>query len=260
MLLPRITPVLLLSGSNLVKTVNFSGRIYIGDPLNVVKIFNELSVDELVIYDIDASVANADPDYNLLTKIATVSRMPLCYGGGVSSISHIERIVSLGIEKVSISSSSLSSPQLISDASSIFGSQSIVVTLDIKRPTPFSPEYFAYTHNGTRKSSLDLKKFCSSLRRLGAGELIINSVSHDGTFKGYDHNLLKTICPLVDLPMTILGGASSFEDFSNLFRNYSFVSAAAASLFIFHGKYKAVLISYPDSIEKANIFNVAGLI
>lgn len=260
MLLPRITPVLLLSGSDLVKTVSFSGRTYVGDPLNVVRIFNDLNVDELVVLDIDSSVSNAEPNFALLKKLAAVSRMPLCYGGGVKSISQFDRIISLGIEKVSISSSALSHPQLITEASSLFGSQSVVVTLDIKKRSRFSSKYAAFTSNGSRKSPVDLVSFCSDLRRLGAGELIVNSISKDGCLAGYDIDLLKFIYPLVDLPMTILGGASSYQDISSTFQDFPFVSAGAASLFIFQGKFKAVLISYPDSPEKSKIYKSAGLV
>ena len=243
----------------LLKPLLFSRRTYVGDPLNVVQIFNDLNVDELVLFDIDASVLGVEPNYSLLRKLATVSRMPLCYGGGIKNVSQFDRIISLGIEKVSISSSALEEPNLITSASSLFGSRSVVVTLDIKKRSRFSRQYTAYTHNGSRRSSVDLVSYCSSLRQLGAGELLINSISCDGSQKGYDIDLLNFIYPLVDLPMTVLGGASSFQDISSIIRSYPYVSTGAGSIFIFHGKFKAVLISYPDTSEKYNIFEAAGL-
>ena len=207
-----------------------------------------------MIFDIDASTRNTEPNFSLLAKLASVSRMPLCYGGGVRSLDHFDRIISAGVEKVSLSSSAIDNPILVSEASSLFGSQSVVVTLDIKKRFRFSSNYSIYTHNASRRSPIDLIQFCSGLRQLGAGELMISSINLDGTLKGFDFELLDLIYPLVDIPITVVGGASSYKNISTLFNNYPFVSAGVGSLFTFHGKFNAVLISYPSFSDKARIF------
>lgn len=249
MLRPRIIPCLLIQNGVLVKTVKFGDPKYVGDPLNAVRIFNEKEVDELIILDIDATRQEREPHYGLIEKLAVECRMPVCYGGGVKTVEQIERIVGLGIEKVAISSAAVDQPRLVSDGASRVGSQSIVVVIDIKK-TPSSNLYEVYTHNGTRASGLDPITFAVQMEQLGAGEIVINSIDRDGTMAGYDIDLAKTIRNATHIPMTVLGGAGSVGDIATLFNRCGIVGAAAGSLFVFKGKYRAVLITYPSEKER----------
>jgi len=249
MLRPRIIPCLLLQDSSLVKTVNFSKPKYVGDPINAVRIFNEKEVDELFVIDIDATVKKREPDYELIRKLAVECRMPLCYGGGVKTVGQIQKIISLGVEKVAISSAAMLSLELITEAVARVGSQSIVVVMDIKKNSILG-RYELFTHNGMRKTNLNPVEFAKQIEALGAGEIVINSIDHDGAMNGYDLELAQEIWESITLPMTILGGAGSLEDVAKLIQQFCIIGAAAGSLFVFKGKYRAVLINYPSRVEK----------
>lgn len=243
MLRSRIIPCLLLSGDGLVKTEKFKSGKYVGDPLNAVKIFNEKEVDELMLLDIDATSRAREPNYSLLRTIAVESRMPLTYGGGIMSPRQAEQIISLGFEKVSISAAALARPSLISEMSSAVGSQSVVVTVDVKK-NALSPGYSVYSHNGSRKQDVKLLDFCDQAASLGAGEIVINSIDRDGTMSGYDLDLARQIRRAVSTPLSFLGGAGNMEHMQSLIDSVGVVGAAAGSMFIFKGQFKAVLISY----------------
>jgi cyclase len=249
MLRPRIIPCLLVQNGALVKTVKFAEPKYIGDPLNAVRIFNEKEVDELIILDIDATMREQEPHYGLIEKLAVECRMPICYGGGVKTIEQIQRVIGLGIEKVAISSAAVEQPRLVSDGASCVGSQSIVVVIDAKK-NPSSNGYELYTHNATRLSGLDPIMFAMRMEKLGAGEIIINSIDRDGMMTGYDIDLATSIRKATNIPMTVLGGAGSLSDIVALFNACGIVGAAAGSLFVFKGKYRAVLLNYPNRKEK----------
>lgn len=252
MLRPRIIPSLLLHDKGLVKTINFKSYNYIGDPINVVRIFNEKEVDELAIFDIDATVYEKEPDYALIEKLANQSRMPLCYGGGVKTLEQALKIFSLGIEKISLSSAVIKNPNLITQISNRVGSQSVVITLDVKKN--LLGGYEVYTHNGNKATGLDPIKFATELERLGAGEIILNSIDQDGVMKGYDTNLTDKITDVITIPLTILGGAGSLEDIKKIVQRYGVIGISAGSLFVYKGFYKAVLINYPTLAEKNAIF------
>lgn len=250
MLRPRIIPCLLVHQGGLVKTVQFADGKYIGDPLNTVRLFNEKEVDEIMVVDIDATVMNREPDFALIAKLAGECRMPLCYGGGVKTPEQVERIVSLGVEKVAISSAALADSTLISESARRVGNQSIVVVLDVKKVGLITKRYEVFTHNGRLPSKVSLIEYVRLVQSLGAGELVINSIDRDGSLKGYDYELIDPIREAVDLPITVLGGASSNDDITSLIRRYGIIGAAAGSLFVFKGKYRAVLIQYPNREEK----------
>ncbi|MFL0658156.1 AglZ/HisF2 family acetamidino modification protein [Cylindrospermopsis raciborskii UAM/DH-MRr] len=252
MLLPRIIPCLLLHGGGLVKTIRFASPKYVGDPINAVRIFNEKEVDELIISDIDATKCELEPDYALIANLAAECRMPLCYVGGVKTVAQVERIISLGVEKVGISSAAIYSPELISESAKRVGNQSIVVVLDVKK-TGSSNQYCVFTHNGKRKTTIDPAAFARTAESLGAGEIVINSIDKDGTMEGYDTSLIETIKRNIHIPLTALGGASSLEDIQNLIKQFGIIGAAAGSLFVFKGKYRAVLIQYPQHEQKAKL-------
>lgn len=249
MLRPRITPCLLVHKAGLVKTVGFKVPKYVGDPINAVKIFNEKEADELIVLDIDATVNNAEPNYRMIANLAAECRMPLCYGGGIKTPEQAKRIVSLGVEKVAISSAAVESAGLITQIADEIGRQSVVVVLDVKKRM-FSKDYDVFTKNArynTKRSVFDL---AVEAEKLGAGELVINSIDLDGAMKGYDLALAERIRRTVSIPITILGGAGSLRDLEALIRTCGVVGAAAGSLFVFKGVYKAVLISYPTLAQR----------
>lgn len=254
MLRPRLIPCLLVHNGGLVKTVNFGNPKYVGDPINAVRIYNEKEVDELMVVDIDATVKGAVPDYRLISHLASECRMPLCYGGGVRTVAQIEEIISLGVEKIAISSAAVENPKLISDAAVRVGSQSLVVVIDVKK-IGLLRRYEVVTHNGSRRTGLNPADFARQIAELGAGEIVINSVDRDGEMKGYDLDLVEQIRQAVHLPLTVLGGASSLEDVKELINLYGIIGAAAGSLFVFKGKYRAVLINYPNRSEKHDLLH-----
>ncbi len=254
MLAPRIIPCLLIHNKGLVKTTQFSNPKYVGDPINAVKIFNEKEVDELIVLDIDSSINNTEPNYKLIEKLAYECRMPLCYGGGIKNVNQAREIFSLGVEKIAISSIAVENPKIISEIAERVGNQSVVVVLDIKKK--LLGGYEIYTHNAKKKSGLDPFEFVQTIQSLGAGELVINSIDNDGLMKGYDYKLIKQISDRVKIPLTVMGGASSVEDFKRLIKEHDIIGLAAGSFFVFKGKYKAVLINYPTQNEKNNIFKI----
>ena len=249
MLRPRIIPYLLVHKGGLVKTVRFGAPKYVGDPINAVRIFNEKEVDELAVLDIDATVHNREPNYKMIANLAAECRMPLCYGGGVTTAAQVQKIISLGVEKVALSAAAVRTPDLISEAAEQVGSQSIVVVLDVKK-AGLLRRYEVLTHNGTQSTGLDPVSFARRVELLGAGEVVVNAIDRDGEMKGYDLDLISRVREVISLPMTVLGGAGSLADIEGLVRQFGIIGAAAGSLFVFKGKYRAVLINYPRQVEK----------
>ncbi|CAH2565920.1 AglZ/HisF2 family acetamidino modification protein [Vibrio cholerae] len=249
MLRSRIIPVLLMHEKGLVKTVKFKEGKYVGDPLNAVKIFNEQEADELILLDIDASRLGYEPDYLLIERIASECRMPLCYGGGVKSVEQAEKILKLGVEKVSLSSIVFDEPEIIRKLAERVGSQSVVVCLDIKKKL-FGSKFDCFTLNGTKKQSVDPFEFISKIQALGVGEIVLNFIDNDGVMNGYDLDAIGTFKSKVKVPLTVVGGAGCVEDIAKLVKQEMLIGAAAGSLFVFKGKYKAVLINYPSQSEK----------
>lgn len=249
MLRPRIIPCLLVHDGALVKTVRFSQPKYVGDPINAVRIFNEKEVDELIVADIDATVQSREPDYGLIANLAVECRMPLCYAGGVTRADQVERTVSLGVEKVAMGSAAIQSPELIEESAKRVGSQSIVVVLDVKQPHP-AGHYELFTHNGTRATGLNPVEFAREAEARGAGEILVNAIDQDGVMKGYDLPLIEQVREAVNLPLSVVGGAGTLADIEDLIRRHGIIGAAAGSLFVFKGKFRAVLIQYPSRTEK----------
>lgn len=254
MLRPRIIPCLLVRDKGLVKTIKFDEPKYVGDPLNAVRIFNEKEVDELIVLDIDATTKGNEPDYTLIKNLAAECRMPLCYGGGVKSIDQVQKIVSLGVEKVAISSAAVINPELIAEAARRVGRQSIVVVMDVKK-TGLRKRYELFTHNGSKSTGFRPDDFAKKMELLGAGEIVINSIDNDGSMKGYDHNLVSQIRKTVNLPLTVMGGAGSLDDMGRLIQEFGVLGAGAGSFFVFKGKYRAVLISYPSREDLDRLFD-----
>ncbi len=253
MLQPRIIPSLLIHKKGLIKSTKFNDYKYVGDPINAVKIFNEKEVDEIIIVDIDSTVNENEPEYSLIEKIAYECRMPLCYGGGIKTAKQAQRIFSLGVEKISISSIAVQTPEIITEIANVVGNQSVVVVLDVKKK--LFGGYEICTHNGKKRTGIDPLKFVEKIEKLGAGEIVINSIDNDGTMKGYDLNLINSIRDRVSLPLTVLGGAGSMDDIGKIIREHGVIGVAAGSQFVFKGKYRAVLINYPTPEEKTNLIN-----
>jgi cyclase len=253
MLRPRITPCLLIRNGGLVKTVRFRDEKYVGDPINAVKIFNEKEADELMVFDIDASAGRVGPNFRLISQFAVECRMPLCYGGGIKTVEQAKRIIGFGVEKIAVSSAAVENPQLISTIAHEVGSQSVVVVFDVSRRSNGS-DYKVRTYNGRRDTGKLAAQAISEAASLGAGEIVVNSIDNDGRMEGYDLALAKGVREATRLPMTVLGGAGSLEDIGNLIRVCGVVGAAAGSLFVFKGAYRAVLINYPSGSQKDELF------
>lgn len=244
MLRSRIAPFLLLRGNGLVKTQKFGDPKYVGDPINAVKIFNEKEVDELTLLDIDATASGRGPDLALLKDIAAESRMPLCYGGGVADAETAARIIALGYEKVSVSHAALERPDLVREMAERVGRQSVVVTIDVRKEGMFGGSHKIYSRNAKLKHKADPVDFARQCTDLGAGEIVLNSIDRDGMMQGYDLDLARKVRAAITTPMTVVGGAGSADDLRALTEELGPIGAGAGSLFVFKGKYRAVLISY----------------
>ena len=255
MLRARIIPCLLVHNKGLVKTVNFKEPKYVGDPINAVKIFNEKEVDELIVLDIDATVENRAPNFELIKNLASECRMPFCYGGGITSVEQAKKIIELGAEKIAISSSAINDPALIKNIGLEVGVQSVVVVIDVrKKGILFGGGYDIFIKNGKEKVKIKLKDFIDQLNEIGVGEIVINSIDNDGMMKGYDIPLISMLREWTNFPITALGGAGSSIDIKELIKKFKIIGASAGSLFVFKGKYRAVLINYPNREEKARLF------
>ena len=253
MLRSRIIPCLLVHNKGLVKTVKFKDPKYVGDPINAVKIFNEKEVDELMVLDIDATREKREPNLEMIKNLADECRMPFCYGGGITTAEQARKIISLGAEKVALSNSALNNIELCKEIGSIIGNQSVVVVIDVKKKKLFGG-YDIYTHNGTKKSKWKLDDLIEKLEEIGIGEVVINSIDNDGMMQGYDTNLIESVRKKCSMPMTVLGGAGTLDDIKQLFSKFKIIGAAAGSLFVFKGKYRAVLINYPNRKERKPLY------
>ncbi len=251
MLQARVIPVLLLKGKGLVKTVKFDKPKYIGDPINAVRLFNDKETDELVFLDIDASKQGRRPDFELIKNIATECFMPLGYGGGIQDVTDIEKLFSIGIEKVIINSTALKSLDLISQAAEIYGSQSIVLSVDVQKN--IWGKYQIISNSKTKHTHVDVFQYIMDAERSGAGEIILNAADRDGMMKGYDLSLLSKVVDTTKVPVVICGGAGSLEDFKKAVDEGA-SGVAAGSLFVFHGPHKAVLINYPTQAQLKTLF------
>lgn len=256
MLRARLVVSLLVHRGGLVKTRRFRTPTYVGDPINAVRIFNEKRADELILSDIDASTHGNEPNYRLIEEVAAECRMPLCYAGGVTTIEQARRIFDLGVEKVALGSAAVATPSLLTDLATRVGTQSVVLVLDIKKRR-FGGRYHVRTHNGTRDSGADPCALARRASEWGVGELVVNAIDNDGEMQGYDARLVDMIRDATALPLTVLGGAGSLEHIEALIRSHGVIGAAAGSLFVYKGKYRAVLINYPDPASKTEMLERA---
>ena len=249
----RIIPILLIQKGGLVKSVKFAHHKYIGDPINAVKIFNEKGVDEIAIIDISATAEKRGPNLLQIKELASEAFMPMAYGGGITTVEEMTKLISSGVEKVIINNSAFKIPALISEAAKKIGSQSVVVSIDVKKNV--WGKYKVYTQNGTYNTGIDPVSFAQLVANAGAGEIILNSIEKDGTFEGYDLNLIEMISLSVNIPLVSVGGAATVADFAAAVQKGA-SAVAAGSMFVFQRPHRAVLISYPSQQElKEKLFN-----
>jgi cyclase len=248
----RVIPTLLLSQGGLVKTRKFKDPIYIGDPVNAVKIFNEKEVDELVILDIDASRDGRDPDYELISEIASECFMPLAYGGGIKSLEQIRKLLRAGVEKVVINSSLADSIKILSSAAAIFGSQAVIAGVDVKKG--LLTGYKVVVKSATVELKYPVAEYVQSLQAAGAGEILLNSVDRDGTMAGYDIDLIRMVSRAVKIPVIASGGAGTVQHFSEALSAGGAAAVAAGAMFVFRGKHRAVLIGYLTEAQKKELW------
>lgn len=242
----RVIPALLIQKGGLVKSVKFKDHKYIGDPINAVKIFNEKEVDEIVILDISATAEKRGPNIRQIKELASEAFMPMGYGGGITKLEEIKELITIGVEKVIINTSAYNNSQLISDGAKYTGSQSIVVSIDVKKN--IWGKYKVYVQNGSKNTNLDPVEYAKKMENAGAGELFLNAIDRDGTFSGYDTELIKLISAGVNIPLVAIGGGATVEDFAKAIENGA-SAVSAGSMFVFQGPHRAVLISYPKQQE-----------
>lgn len=243
----RVVPCLLLRGHSLVKTRRFKDAVYIGDPVNAMRIFSEKEADEIVVLDIDASREGREPNYELIAEIAGEAFMPMAYGGGIRNLDQIRQLIRCGIEKVVVNSASIESMRVITEAAEMFGSQAVVGAVDVRKP--LFGGYRVVTHSNTREAKVPLEEHVASMVKAGAGELLINSVDRDGMQQGYDIELLRAVTSSVSVPVVACGGAGTVAHLAQAVREGGASAVAAGSLFVFQGRRNAVLINYQSALH-----------
>lgn len=249
---PRIIPALLLKDGGLVKTVNFQNEIYIGDPINAIKLFNDFQADELVFLDIDASSEGRTISPILVKSISEEAFMPFSVGGGIKNIEDAKSIISAGAEKIIINTAFAENPEVVREISNYFGSQAVIVSIDVKRNK--EGKYFVVTRGGKKNIDVTPKDQAINAEKMGAGEILLNCVDKDGTMEGFDLDLVEEVSRSVNIPVIAIGGAGNSEDLSSAIKSGA-SAVSAGSMFIFHGPRKAVLINYPNKEEKEKIFH-----
>jgi cyclase len=255
-MIPRVIPVLLLSDGGLVKTVRFGDPRYVGDPINAVRIFNDKQVDELVLLDIGATKEGRAPDEAAIEEIAGEAFMPVAYGGGVVDVATATRLIQLGVEKVVVNAAAVERPAAVAEIADHLGSSTLVVAIDAASRGTGSWE--VVTRSASRRTGLDVRAHAEAMARLGAGELFVTSVDRDGTMEGYDLDLVRAVASAVDVPVVACGGAGSLADLATVVRDAGATAAAAGSLFVFHGRHRAVLITYPSYVDRSELFRDAA--
>lgn len=252
MILHRVIPTLLIKNRILYKGKNFKNHIYVGDPINAVKIYNEKEVDELLLIDILATRENSEPDHNFISEVASECFMPLSYGGGIKNVSQIEKLLFCGVEKVSINSSAIINKKFVREASENFGSSTIIVSIDVKKNL-FGKKKI-YINSGKKSVNYNIEEYLKTIEDQGAGEIILTNIDHEGTYRGYDLELLEKISKKLTIPLIINGGASNLNDFKKAI-NLGASAVAAGNLFTFQRKHNAVLITYPNRKQLDNLMS-----
>jgi cyclase len=249
----RVIPTLLIQDGGLVKSIKFKDHKYVGDPINAVKIFNEKEVDEIVILDISATAEGKAPPISIIKEIASEAFMPLGYGGGITTLAEIKELIKAGVEKVILNTSAFENPKLVSEGANYVGRQSVVVSVDVKKN--IWGKYKVFVRNGTKNTGIDPLLYARQMEQAGAGELLVNAIDRDGTFCGYDVDLIKSINASVNIPVVAIGGAATVDDFAKAVQAGA-SAVSAGSIFVFQRPHRAVLISYPAQKElKEKLFS-----
>jgi imidazole glycerol-phosphate synthase subunit HisF len=249
----RVIPALLIQKGGLVKSVKFKDHKYVGDPINAVRIFNEKEVDEIVLLDISATDENRAPNIPRIREIASEAFMPLAYGGGITTLEEIRELITAGVEKVVLNTAAFENPALVGEGAKYVGSQSVVVSIDVRRN--LWGKYKVHIRNGSKSTGLDPADYAKRMEEAGAGELLLNSIDRDGTFSGYDTDLIGLVSSTVGIPVVAIGGASDVKDFLPAIKHGA-SAVSAGSLFVFQGPHRAVLISYPtQAVLKERLFS-----
>lgn len=244
MLRTRVIPCLQLIDESLVKTVKFGDHGYIGDPINTVRIFNELEVDELCFLDIRATKENRTPNFKILAEIANECFMPLSYGGGVRDAETAKRILSIGFEKIILNTAAYDNNALVTEIANHSGNQSVIGSIDVKKN--MFGKYQLYTNDGTKKRDMDPVSWAKKLEELGAGELLVTSMDRDGTWKGYDSDFLLTITKAVSIPVIANGGAGNVDHIISVVKNANVSAVALGSMVVYQAQGLGVLVNFPD--------------
>lgn len=253
MLRHRLMPCLLLRGWGLVKTVRFKNPAYVGDPINTVRIYNEKEVDELIFLDITATPEGKQPPYELLEDLASECFMPLAYGGGIHDLDAMGRIFSLGVEKIAINTYAHENPDFLTQGANRFGSQSIIASIDAKKT--LMGGYKVFVNGGRKKTKHSPAEWAKTLESAGAGEILITSIDRDGTFSGYDVELVSMVTEAVSVPVIACGGCGTVDDFGTVIREGGASAAAAGSMVVYQGSHRAVLINFPLLAERKRVLN-----
>lgn len=251
MLRVRIIPCLLLRGESLVKTVKFKRFNYIGDPANTCRIFNELEVDELCFLDITASQEKREPNFKLLSEIANECFMPLSYGGGISNVNMAERVFNLGFEKVILNTQALIKPTLITDIANVFGSQSVIVSIDVKKN--FWGKRYCWAKSGTVKYPYTPVEWAQEVEKRGAGEILLTSIDNEGTWSGLDIALIKSVADAVSIPVIAQGGAGTITHIEEAVKQGNASAVALGSMVVYQKKNMGVLVNFPDKTKLESV-------
>ena len=243
----RVIPCLLIRGNGLVKTRKFKDPVYVGDPVNAMRIFSEKEVDEIVLLDIDASREGREPNYELIAEMAGEAFMPAAYGGGIRNLDQVRRLIRAGIEKVVINTAATESTDVIRAAADVFGNQAVVGAVDVKRT--ILGGYRVVAKSATVEIKAGLEEHVRNLIAAGVGEIFVNSVDRDGMMEGYDLHLIRSVTQIVNVPVIACGGAGTVDHLSQAVREGGASAVAAGSMFVFHGKRRAVLINYPTHLD-----------
>lgn len=248
---PRVIPVLLLKNKGLIKSIQFNKHRYIGDPINAVKIFNDLKADELVFLDILASKEGRCISLDFVKNVGEEANMPFAVGGGITNVKQIKDIIAVGAEKVVINTQAVLNPNFIKEAADTFGSSTIVVCMDVKKK--FLGKIQTWMMAGERSSGYNPVDFAKLMEEKGAGELIVQSIERDGMMQGYDIELIKSISEAVSIPVVALGGAGNLIHMKQAFKEAHANGLAAGSMFVYHGARKGILLNYPNNNELKEI-------
>jgi imidazole glycerol-phosphate synthase subunit HisF len=247
MLKTRVIPCLQLIGDSLVKTIKFKNPSYIGDPINTVRIFNELEVDELCLLDITASQENREPPIEILQQISNECFMPLSYGGGLKDFDTAKKIMAIGFEKLVVNTQAWRRLELITKLSEHFGAQAVIGSIDVKKN--LFGKYNVFISDGTEKIDMDVIDWAKKLQEAGAGEILITSMDKDGTWSGFDIELTRKVSDALSVPVIANGGAGSIAHIGEAVKKGNASAVCLGRMVVYQQKGMGVLVNFPDKTK-----------